>query len=78
MKCIQCGGKTIVTDVRPRETDPPHIYRRHKCITCNWKVTTREYTDDDIERMFIKKLKSSKGDVLIRELQAILHRWINS
>lgn len=40
MKCIKCGGKTYVTDIRTGQTNVPR--RKRECAYCGTEFTTYE------------------------------------
>ena len=44
MTCPVCGGKTTVIDTA---NDCECVYRRRKCLECEYKFTTTEQESDD-------------------------------
>ena len=42
MKCLKCGGKTMVRRTNQNEKDN-EVYRKRKCLECGFKFYTIEY-----------------------------------
>lgn len=80
MRCQQCGKETEVIDSRP---SPTSIRRRRRCLSCDYRFTTRESSspDDDRDADLARavsayvfehgaKMTRSRIDTLLKELAA--------
>lgn len=53
MTCPVCGGKTHITNSRPKNDT---VYRRRECDSCGYRFNTYEYEED------FTKQNSRKGN----------------
>ena len=58
MTCPVCGGKTTVFN---SVSDCERVYRRRKCLECNYKFTTTEVESDDKQMLLKLRKENRKG-----------------
>ena len=57
MTCPVCGGYTKVINSR---ADCEGVYRRRRCVSCNYKLYTSEYESDGAELKLITRQLRNK------------------
>lgn len=57
MTCPICGGETKVVDSR---SELDCVYRRRRCLDCEYRFTTREIEDDLLKRLEPSKKQRKK------------------
>ena len=57
MTCPICGEKTLVID---SASDCECVYRKRKCVKCNYKFITTEYECESNDKYMLSRLRNQR------------------